>query len=150
MSKRIIHLDFETGEVLEGTVAFLPPRKRNGFHEGWLAMSQDALKVLARERKNIGSEGYAVLMELISRLPIGGDPVPVNQGELSQTLAIDRGNVSRALKRLVRLGALVEGPTIGKVRTYTLAPTFGWKGDSRAHVIALDAYRRAREKQNHE
>ncbi|MFN9507334.1 MAG: hypothetical protein ACK57J_22725, partial [Rubrivivax sp.] len=55
-------------------------------------------------------------------------------------------SVNRAIKRLVELSVLLEGPRIGVSRSYRLNPEFGWKGSAKGHVQALDTLRTERMK----
>jgi DNA-binding IclR family transcriptional regulator len=67
-------------------------------------------------------------------------PLVVNQVELAKRLKMQRTNVNRAIKRLVALEVLIEGPKTGPLRTYRLNPSFGWKGSAKNHqnVVKLD------------
>ena len=47
MNRHMQQIDQQTGEVVEGFVAYVPKRK-NGFQKGWMAMAQDAMMMLAQ------------------------------------------------------------------------------------------------------
>ena len=49
MNKRLIQIDHDTGEVVDGFVAYVVPKRKNGFQQGWLAMAQ-------KWRRNISSK----------------------------------------------------------------------------------------------
>lgn len=140
--KHIGQFDLETGEILgsEGFVAYVVPKRQNGFREGWVAMSQDALAVLQQFKR---VEDFRVLMALLARLDFENLLV-VNQADVARDLDMKRENVNLAIKRLIAAGALLEGPRIGVSRSYRLNPQFGWKGSAKGHVIALKDYRRER------
>jgi hypothetical protein len=141
--KRLGQVDLNTGEVLEGFVAYLAPRQHNGFEGRWLAMAQEAARILAQHRKELGEEGFAVLFSLLARLDFE-NLLLLNQAEVARELGMHRQHVQRAIKRLIDLGALLEGPRVGINRSYRLNPKFGWKGSAKNHVKALDDYRAER------
>lgn len=140
--KRIGQFDKETGEVLgDGFIAYVVPKRKNGFHqEGWLAMANGALAIF-KQMTNV--EDFRVLMALLERLDFE-NLIIANQAELARELDMQRQNVQRAIKRLIAMDALVEGPRIGINRSYRLNPRFGWKGSAKNHAIALSDERRRR------
>ena len=141
--KRTDFIDADTGEVLAESVAMLvPQRMPNGFSEGWFSMSQSQLKVFIEHRKELGVEGFGVLMALLQRLDFQ-NLILVSQAELGRELGMQRQNVNAAIRKLVRLGAIIEGPKVGQNRTYRLNPTFGWKGSSKNHHKALRTHEKA-------
>jgi hypothetical protein len=150
MQRRLGQHDAQTGEILEdGFVALVVPKRRNGFAgEGWFAMAQaGACSLLASRavRKDLGEEGFGVLMGVLARLDYENLLV-LNQAELARELELKPPNVNRAIKRLIDLGFLIEGPRIGVSRSYRLSPHFGWKGSAKGHVKALDDLRKQRMK----
>jgi DNA-binding Lrp family transcriptional regulator len=149
MQRRLEQVDKTTGEILEGFVAYVAPRKINGFSKGWFAMGQGegAARTFASRpvRDELGKEGFAVLMGVLARLDYENLLV-LNQSELARELEMQPSNVNRSIKKLIDLGALIEGPKIGVSRSYRLSPAFGWKGTARGHVKALDDMRRERMK----
>lgn len=130
----LIQVDPATGEQIEGLVAVLMPKRRNGFGEGWLAVAQNAAELIAKRVRRV--EDSRVLWLLIARLDFD-NLIQLSQADLAQELEMDRAQVNRAMKRLVELGALLEGPKIGRSRTYRLNPAFGWKGSAKSHQSAL-------------
>lgn len=129
--------DAETGEVIEhGYTAVLMPKRRNGFGERWMAMGQDAASTMAEQGKEIGLDGFRVFMHLVSSLDFE-NLIQVSQAEIANRLAMKRPNVTRAIKRLIATGALLEGPRIGVHRSYRLNPSYGWKGSAKNHQSAL-------------
>ena len=49
MNRHMQQIDHQTGEVVEGFVAYVvPKRKKNGFQKGWMAMAQEAMMMLAQ------------------------------------------------------------------------------------------------------
>jgi len=143
MTQRRLHqVDMSTGEVLEdGFVAYVAPKRKNGFGTRWIAMAQEALNALANAGLN--GQDYRVLMKLLAKLDFENMLV-VNQAEIARDLTTQRQHVQRSMRRLIDLGVLLEGPRIGVSRSYRLNPQFGWKGSAKSHVIALDQERKRR------
>lgn len=138
--RRLVQVDQETGEVLDGAyVAVVFPKRRNGFGGGWFAMAQEAVKVLKGVKR---VDDFRVLMAMLERLDFD-NLIQVSQADVAGELEMDRAQVNRAVKRLVELGALLEGPKIGTSRSYRLNPSFGWKGSARNHQEALQRRMRA-------
>ena len=48
MNKRLQQIDSETGEIIDGFVAYVVPKRKNGFGQGWLAMAQNGAEILAQ------------------------------------------------------------------------------------------------------
>ena len=40
MNRHMQQIDQQTGEVIEGFVAYVVPKRKNGFQKGWMAMAQ--------------------------------------------------------------------------------------------------------------
>lgn len=136
--------DPKTGEVIEhGFTAVVFPKRRNGFGERWLAMAQDAAMLFAKS--DLKGDDFRVLMALIAYLDFENLLV-INQAEMARELGMHRQHVQRSIKRIIALGALLEGPRIGTSRSYRLSPSFGWKGSSRNHHTALTSERQERMK----
>ncbi|WP_198661951.1 MULTISPECIES: MarR family transcriptional regulator [Enterobacteriaceae] len=140
--RRLGQIDMSTGEVLEdGFVAYIAPKRKNGFGTRWMAMAQDAAMMFAQS--DLGADDFRVLMSLMAKLDFENLLV-LNQAEMARELKMQRQNVQRSVKRLIGMGALLEGPRIGISRSYRFNPQFGWKGSARNHVIALDQERKRR------
>jgi hypothetical protein len=127
-------VDMDSGELLEGFVAVVQPKRRNGFRKGWLAMAQDALSLLATA--DLTGRDYKVLMALLARLDFD-NLIQVNQAEVAREIGIRRSHFSESVGKLIDLGALIEGPRVGVHKTYRLNPRFGWKGSASSHQKAL-------------
>lgn len=129
----------EHGEIheVEGRFAFIPAKRSNGFGKDWLAMSQPATKYVAK-LKLTGVE-FSVFMMLLSELDYE-NLIAVNQSKIATELEIDRAQVNRAVKRLLSVKAILEGPRIGVSRSYRLNPAYGWKGSGKNHKQALKDY----------
>ena len=114
MNRHMQQIDHQTGEVVEGFVAYVVPKRKNGFQKGWMAMAQEALARLDYENL-----------------------IQVNQAEVSEQVGMNRHNVNRSIKKLIELGVILEGVKIGISRSYRLNPNFGWKGSAKGHREAL-------------
>ena len=131
---RIVGQVDASGAVHEGAVlAVFYPKRRNGFDRHF-SMNQDALTYLATKIESISD--YRVLFMLMSILDFENE-IQVSQATIAQELGMLPPNVNRSIKRLVKLGCLLEGPKIGRSVTYRLNPSFGWKGSAANHQKAL-------------
>ena len=133
MNRRMQQIDHETGEVLEGFVAYVVPKRKNGFQKGWFAMSQDALSMLKQVKHLDDTRVLFSLLEVLDYENL----IQVNQAEIARDLGMQRQNVQRSIKRLMELGVILEGVKIGVSRSYRLNPSFGWKGSAKGHREAL-------------
>ena len=104
--KRFVQVDAVTGEVVEeGFVAYVAPKRQNGFGKRWFAMAHDAAAVL-KQVKNL--EDFRVLMALLEQLDYE-NLITTNQAEIARELDMQRQNVQRSIKRLMALGVLLRG-----------------------------------------
>ncbi len=134
MNKRLQQIDSETGEIIDGFVAYVVPKRKNGFGQGWLAMAQNGAEILAQS--NLSGNDFKVLMKLLSVLDYE-NLIQVSQAEIARELNMHRQHVQRSIKRLMDLGIVLEGVKIGISRSYRLNPNFGWKGSAKGHREAL-------------
>ena len=130
MNKRLIQIDHDTGEVVDGFVAYVVPKRKNGFQQGWLAMAQNGAEILAQS--DLGANDFKVLMKLLSVLDYE-NLIQVSQADIARELDMHRQHVQRSIKRLIQLGIILEGVKIGISRSYRLNPSFGWKGSAKGH-----------------
>ena len=70
----------------------------------------------------IGKTGKYCLWHLAQTLPIVGDVV--SNAELGRELSIDRGDITRVMKRLRELGLLMRGAKVGVSYHYKFNPAF--------------------------
>jgi hypothetical protein len=140
MAQKIGSVDLETGEILPHVLVAVTRRTPIGFREGWVAMAQNALDMLANIRS---LDDHRVLMALLARLDFE-NLIQIEQVAIAEHLGMQKPNVNRSIKRLVSFGVLLEGPRIGRSRTYRLNPNYGWKGSTQNHHKALRAGEKAR------
>ncbi|KLU14977.1 MULTISPECIES: helix-turn-helix domain-containing protein [Xenorhabdus] len=130
--KRITQIDLETGEDIGGFVAVIRPKQKSSF-ERHFTMNQAALKIIATE---LNHEQTKVLMILLADLDYE-NYIQIAQVDICESLKMNKASVSRAIKNLIEFGIILEGPKIGRSKTYRLNPQFGWKGTVSNHKKAL-------------
>ncbi len=130
--RKVTQVDLETGEDLGGFVAVIRPKQKSSF-ERHFTMNQAALKIIATE---LNHEQTKVLMMLLADLDYE-NYIQVAQIDIAESLGMKKPNVSKAVKNLIEFGIILEGPKIGRSKTYRLNPQFGWKGTESNHQKAL-------------
>ena len=110
-----------------------------------MALALNIGAVVAQHRKELGEEGMAVLWMLTSKLDFE-NRLLLNQAEIGREMGMHRQHVQRAIKRLIAVGILLEGPKIFQNRSYQLNPEFGWRGSGTNHKKALEKQRKQRMK----
>ncbi len=138
-TRRLYEIDAVNGDIQDGYLAFIPPKRINGFNGRWLAMAQDAMRILSES--SLSGSDFRVFFRLLEHLDFE-NLIMINQAEIARNMNIKPPNIRRSIKRLIDLGALLEGQKIGINRTFRLNPKFGWKGSSKNHVMALDQTRK--------
>ena len=58
MNRHMQQIDHQTGEVVEGFVAYVVPKRKNGFQKGWMAMAQEAMMLAQKQFNRQRHEGY--------------------------------------------------------------------------------------------
>lgn len=130
--RRVTQVDLNTGEDLGGFVAVIQPKQKSAF-ERHFTMNQAALLSIAND---LNHDQTRVLMALLADLDYE-NYIQVAQISISEVLNMQKTNVSRAIKNLIEFGIIIEGPKIGRSKTYRLNPQFGWKGTVNNHKKAL-------------
>jgi hypothetical protein len=131
-TSRFSQVDESTGEVIGGFVAVIRPKQKSTFTRHF-TMNQEALKIIATE---LSHEQTRVLMMLLVELDYE-NYMQVAQIEIAESLKMHKQHVSRAIKNLIQIGVLLDGPKIGRSKSYRLNPQFGWKGSVTNHKKAL-------------
>ncbi len=133
-TRHIEQIDAETGEVLQGCMVYIPyrPKHRERFFMGF----QDAFIAIAKDHE-LTLEPMNILLYLFGQLNFE-NYLHVSQKDIAEALGMKKGNVSRAIKLLIDKGIILDGPKVGKTKTYRLNPDYGWKG----RVTNLEKYRR--------
>ncbi|EMC8240962.1 TPA: replication/maintenance protein RepL [Klebsiella pneumoniae] len=130
--RRVTQIDLETGEDLGGFVAVIRPKRKSSFQRHF-TMNQAALLTIANE---LNHDQMRVLMALLADLDYE-NYIQVAQIDIAEALNMQKTHVSRAVKNLLEFGIVIEGPKIGRSKTYRLNPQFGWKGTVTNHKKAL-------------
>lgn len=130
--RRLTQVDLETGEDPGGFVAVIRPKQKSSFQRHF-TMTQAALITIANE---LNHDQMRVLMALLADLDYE-NYILVAQIDIAETLKMQKTHVSRAVKNLIEFGIVIEGPKIGRSKTYRLNPQFGWKGTVSNHKKAL-------------
>jgi predicted transcriptional regulator len=137
VQRRIVgHVDHH-GEIHEGVVTLIARKRKNGF-ASWLAMSQEAMIMLAKA--DLSNEQRRVLFYLLGIMEYENG-VRVTQTEIAVALNMYRQQVNRAMSRLLQDGIILriirEGVKVG----YKFNPNYCWRGSAKNHVIALKDHR---------
>ena len=120
------------GEIVGGFVAVIRPKQKSAFQRHF-TMNQDALRILAKE---LTGEQFKVLMLMLADLDYENF-IQISQAHIADTLEMQKTNVSRAVRALLDVGVIFEGPKVGRSKTYRLNEQFGWKGTASNHKKAL-------------
>ena len=90
--------------------------------EGVLYIHQDSLSWLAEQ--GLTGEEYKVLFAIMARVKFACY-TRISQTDIAEKLNIARSSVSRAVKRLLELNILIEGPRADFCKTYMVNPYMG-------------------------
>lgn len=142
--RRFYSVDAETGEVMPHVVVAFSHKVPSGFSEGWVAMAQTALEMIAACDKLQGND-LRVFLAIVGRLDFQ-NLILIEQAEIAKKLGMHRPDVSKSIKRLVELDIIIEGPKLGRSKRYQLNPNYGWKGSTKKHHEALRTADKAKAK----
>lgn len=134
MEKKVTQVDPDTGEVMGGALVWVPNKKISPYGRHF-TMNQEGLLFLAKE---LNGEQFRVLMAVLSELDYE-NYIHMIQSELAKKINMDKGSFSKSLKKLISINLIIEGPKIGRSKTYRLNPEFGWKGSVRNHKKELES-----------
>ena len=126
-SKNLGTVDLDTGEILEGVPVWVGRQPK--IQDRWFMAFQDAFIKLAQD-KDLTGETSRVLHYLMGRLDFENF-IQVPQMEIAEQLEMQKQNVSRSVKLLIKKGILLRGPKIGRSSSFRLNPQYGWKGKVR-------------------
>lgn len=129
MKRQLATIDLKTGEILDGTLAYVGPRIKSPYSGGFFMTNQFALEEIAKDKELVG-ETLRIFLYVCSRLDFE-NYIQIPQLEISKDLQIDKSNVSKAMGLLETKGILLRGPRVGKVYVWRLNPHYGWKGKVR-------------------
>jgi hypothetical protein len=118
--------DIKTGEV-EG-LGWLFPKKRRVYRTGYFMAVQKSIDVLIAD-KELGGEAVRVFLGIASGMGYQNEPV-VCQADLAEKIGLHRSAVSRAIKKLMARGYVLE-TVRGRLKVYTVDPSVAFKGRPR-------------------
>ena len=130
---RFVTIDKVTGQEVDGVPVYVPGRVRWDVHvtKGWGVFFQDAFKTLAKD-KDLTGELLRIWLHLMGTLGFENFVI-VNCTQIAKELNIKQPNVSRAMKKMVQKGLLLQGPRNGRFSSYRLSLDIGWKGSAKAY-----------------
>ena len=131
-TKRFTQIDSSTGEAIEGFVAVIKPKQKSSF-ERHFTMNQAALMTVAQ---TLNHDQMRVFLALCAHLDYENF-IQVPQIEIAEKLKMHKQHVSRAIKHLIEFEVIIDGPKIGRSKSYRLNPNYGWKGTINNHKKAL-------------
>jgi DNA-binding transcriptional regulator YhcF (GntR family) len=135
--KRFIQVDAETGELEQGFVAYIAPKRQNGFSkEGWIAMAQGMAMVNLAKSAKMDGEALRVFLVLCSHLEYENF-ILTPQTEMAEKIGMAKSHFNRALKKLLDEGVVERGPKIGRMVSLKFNPEYAWKGSAKGHQEAL-------------
>jgi DNA-binding transcriptional ArsR family regulator len=121
--------------------------KRFLFEGGFIVMGRMSLEqVVVRYSKDLGKESWLVFLMLCTRLDLRENKVVVNQAELGRLMGLSRQHVQRAIKQLLDVELIFEGPKEKQSRTYSLSPEIVYRGNAKDHEREIEKYRKKRTK----
>lgn len=131
-TKRFTQVDSSTGESIEGFVAVIKPKQKSSFKRHF-TMNQAALLTVAQ---TLNHDQLRVFLALCAHLDYENF-IQVPQIEIAEKLKMHKQHVSRAIKHLIEFEVILDGPKIGRSKSYRLNPNYGWKGTVKNHDKAL-------------
>ena len=98
--------------------------------------------IITRYSKDLGKESWLVFMMLCAGLNLRENKVVVNQAEMGRQMGLTRQHVQRAIKQLLEVGLILEGPKEKRSRTYSLNPDVVFRGSAKDHAKEIAKYRK--------
>lgn len=114
-------------------VLIYPSRERKRYDQKWLILWQEQSEIgvsvmeQAKMEHPLTQTEYRVRDYLLGTIGLG-NYVYVNQAEVGRELRLARSNVSAAIKRLIELQIVIQGPKAGRSNTYMLNPAYCYFG----------------------
>ena len=102
MNRHMQQIDHQTGEVVEGFVAYVVQSAKTDFRkDGW----QWLKKMMMLAQSNLTGNDMKVMWAMLARLDYE-NLIQVNQAEVSEQVGMNRHNVNRSIKKLIELGVI--------------------------------------------
>lgn len=131
-TRRFTQIDEATGEAIGSFVAVIKPKAKSDFQRHF-TMNQETLFSIAND---LNHDQTRVFLALLSYLDYENF-IQVPQVEIAEKLSMQKQNVNRAIRSLIGLGIIFDGPKVGRSKSFRLNPNYGWKGSSANHRKAL-------------
>lgn len=129
-------IDLDTGEITNGIFIYCPKKQHSSFSKGgFVITSQERSGMLAN--CDLDGTTFRVLFKLISILDMD-NLIAINQSQLAIEMGLQKQHFSRAIKKLLLEGILLEGAKLGQHKSYRLNAYYGWKGTTENHNAALE------------
>lgn len=142
--KRMYQVDAETGELQQGFMAYVAPKRVNGFGTGrWLAMAQGDVAIQLARVGGLPGDALRVFLALVAHLDYENFVV-TPQAEIAAKIGMRPSHFSRGLSALVAEGVVEKGPKIGRMVSLRMSPAYVWKGSAANHRKALEDRMKAR------
>lgn len=141
--KRMFQVDAETGELQQGFMAYVAPKRTNGFGRQWLAMAQGDVAIQLARVGGLPGDALRVFLALVAHLDYENFVV-TPQAEIAARIGMQPSNFNRGLAALIAEGVVEKGPKIGRMVSLRMSPAYVWKGSASNHRKALDERMKAR------
>lgn len=141
--KRMFQVDAETGELQQGFMAYVAPKRANGFKGGWTAMAQGDVAFELARVGGLPGDSLRVFLALVGHLDYENFIV-TPQAEMAARIGMAPSHFNRGLKALIDGGFVEKGPKIGRLVSLKLSPAVAWKGTAANHKRALEERMKAR------
>lgn len=102
--------------------------------------------LITRYSKDLSKESWLIFWMLCGHVSLQGNKVVVNQAEVGRLMGLPRQSVQRAIKQLLEVGLILEGPKEKRSRTYSLNPEVVFRGSAKDHEREIEKYRKKRTK----
>jgi len=115
------------GQVLStDAFTFIAIPKNKIKLSGWFMGFAEAFIELAKD-KRMDLKTKEVLLYLLGMMGFE-NIVAIEQKRVADELGMQKQNVNRAFKQMLETGILIEGPRIGKSKSYMINLNYAWKG----------------------
>jgi hypothetical protein len=141
--KRMYQVDAETGELQQGFMAYVAPKRVNGFGRRWLAMAQDDFVLQLARVGGLPGDALRVFLALAAHLDYENFVV-TPQSEIAAKIGMKPSHFNRGLSALIAEGVVEKGPKIGRMVSLRMSPAYVWKGSASNHRKALEDRMKAR------
>jgi hypothetical protein len=122
--RNLATIDLDTGEILDGVPVYFNARVK--WREDWFMGIQEAFIALAKDEE-IRGRTRSVLDYMFGKLGFE-NYIVIQQREICEELKLDKSNVSKAISILLKKRIILQGPKLGRTKSYRLNSNFGWKG----------------------